>query len=562
MELVACLTTGRLDGPAFMALATAIGLAVLMFWTSRQDYFFGREHFLVSNAAMVWWLLAAAVEQATPTLACKVAAATLTWPAIVLVPTSWTFFLRHYCYGLDRGRLTREWTISGLLVLAVTLMAATNPLHGLFYGAGTRLEVVDGRASGVFDHGLLFYSAAVVLYLFLVTSVAIVSSAAFRAPRSMRVHFLILLFGTSAPLLANLSYIGVGATFMGFDPTPYAFAFTLLMFTWVIYTNRMFDITVLARDLIYYEVPDPVVVINADGLVAGVNPAARVLLPDLRPGDGIPPDHALAPIQKALVGSGVAIAPHDLSLGGRDLTLKVLPIRQPLGDATVTLGAVALMTDMTEVRRNEKALADALALTRDQVLQISALRDEAERLALIDPLTGLENRRALETYFTALAGATPERGAFTLALLDLDHFKELNDTHGHAAGDRVLWHFAQLMREALPGRSHAFRVGGEEFVILFPSDTAGGAGARLEKLREALVATPTPQREGDTARLIVTFSAGLAQYPGDGETLSGLTARADQRLYIAKRMGRNRTVHLDDLTNGGNETPSVLRDFG
>lgn len=540
-----CLSQGTFDGAVFAALATAVGLAVIMVWSWRQEYFFGREHFLVANGAMIWWLLAAAFEQASPALGCKVAAATLTWPAIVLVPTAWTFFLRHYCFGLDRARIRREWVASGALALGVTVMAVTNPLHGQFYGPETRIEFIAGRHAGVFDHGPLFYFAAVLLYFFLVTAIAIVLSAAFRAPQSMRAHFLMLLFGTAVPLLANFAYIAKGATFIGFDPTPYGFAFTLLMFTWVIFTNRMFDITVLARDLIYFEVPDPVVVINADGLVAGANPAARDLMPDLHPGEPIPERHPLAPLNNMLGGPSRQCVDSDLVVRDRLLTLTLLPIRKPLGHGSITLGAVALMADVTEMRRNQQALADALVLTQDQVAEITALRDAAERLALTDPLTQLENRRALSTYMTALKAATPEDGNFTLALLDLDHFKRINDTHGHAAGDRALRHVAELLRSAIPGRSQAFRIGGEEFAVLFPSEISQGARERLEHFRELLANSPTRTRRTDEACPPLTFSAGLAQFPGDGETLEELMARADQRLYTAKRMGRNRTIHLD-----------------
>ncbi|MGY2047095.1 diguanylate cyclase [Methylobacterium sp. JK268] len=149
--------------------------------------------------------------------------------------------------------------------------------------------------------------------------------------------------------------------------------------------------------------------------------------------------------------------------------------------------------------------------------------------ALTDPLTGVRNRRGLEEGGDALLAA----GGATLLLFDLDHFKRVNDTYGHAVGDAVLIGFCAAARALLPPRAVLGRLGGEEFVCLLPADVAAGPVA--ERIRRA-VASSRPAEPPD---LRVTVSVGAAR---GGLPFDGLLARADRALYEAKRRGRNRVV--------------------
>ncbi len=157
--------------------------------------------------------------------------------------------------------------------------------------------------------------------------------------------------------------------------------------------------------------------------------------------------------------------------------------------------------------------------------------------AWTDPLTGVLNRAALLTGIEgALAEAAANDRALTLLFVDIDHFKALNDRHGHQVGDRVLQECAAQMQALLPDGGLVGRYGGEEFVLLLP-DTAGDAGAALaERLRAAIAA----DRPGDERGVAVTVSIGIAQYPADGEDLAVLLRAADRALYRAKAAGRNR----------------------
>lgn len=160
------------------------------------------------------------------------------------------------------------------------------------------------------------------------------------------------------------------------------------------------------------------------------------------------------------------------------------------------------------------------------------------RDSMSDRLTGLPNRRYIEDRLDeAMAAARRTRRPLVLALADLDHLKQINDRQGHAAGDAALRHAAAALRQAFRRTDVIARYGGDEFVILFPEAEPRSAAERLEEFRAAIAEQPAVV---GGAGVQVTFSLGLAVFPADGEELDDLLAQADQRLYAAKRAGRNR----------------------
>ncbi|ROR34168.1 GGDEF domain-containing protein [Inmirania thermothiophila] len=171
--------------------------------------------------------------------------------------------------------------------------------------------------------------------------------------------------------------------------------------------------------------------------------------------------------------------------------------------------------------------------------EVEALRRELERVreeARTDPLTGIANRKALET---ALAEAVAAGAPFALVMADIDHFKRINDTHGHLMGDRVLRFLAGLLRQRAPEGALPARYGGEEFALVLPGHDLAAARAVAEGLRRALAAGRVRSvRSGEEIGRI-TMSLGVAQWV-PGESAEELVARADAALYRAKEGGRNR----------------------
>ena len=160
------------------------------------------------------------------------------------------------------------------------------------------------------------------------------------------------------------------------------------------------------------------------------------------------------------------------------------------------------------------------------------------RLATLDGLTGLFNRSHFqEQASTALDKCARQGSPVALWLCDVDHFKQVNDTHGHAVGDQVLQAVAQIMSRNLREGDLLARWGGEEFLALMPHSTAGAAQEVAERIRQAVEATTLELGEGN-APLQVTLSFGVTHVQGT-QDLKAATARADRALYASKRAGRN-----------------------
>lgn len=163
------------------------------------------------------------------------------------------------------------------------------------------------------------------------------------------------------------------------------------------------------------------------------------------------------------------------------------------------------------------------------------------RESLIDPLTGISNRAAIEAEaIRAIGGATRPGASVSLLILDLDHFKAINDRHGHAAGDRVLRAAADAWHTVLRGRDPLGRIGGEEFVVVCADTSLDQAMAVAERLREATTALHFDDID---PALRVTVSIGVAQSQQSDDTHEDVLARADAALYRAKQRGRNRVEH-------------------
>lgn len=180
-----------------------------------------------------------------------------------------------------------------------------------------------------------------------------------------------------------------------------------------------------------------------------------------------------------------------------------------------------------------------------------------QQLAMTDGLTGLLNRRAfMERAGQAMANARRHRQSFALLMLDIDHFKRINDTHGHAAGDAALVQVCDLVRERLRNQDAFGRYGGEEFCILLPETDEEGAFVLAEALRQSIAETPL--RLADTQQSI-TVSIGIsvchAKCADCTDEVDRILNEADRALYLSKKQGRNRTVLLPLQCEKANATP-------
>lgn len=206
------------------------------------------------------------------------------------------------------------------------------------------------------------------------------------------------------------------------------------------------------------------------------------------------------------------------------------------GDATAL---IQISREMLErMHQIDSSMKESRAETEELCESLARARREAE----LDHLTGLPNRRAFERRFTDASAVAREAGeALSVAFCDIDHFKKVNDTHGHEAGDRVLRAVSDILREAASSDCFVARHGGEEFALLFRGSAKEDAWSKLEGVRRILARRRFRNRETDQSFGQITFSAGIAEI-GDAEDPRSALARADEALYRAKGEGRNRVL--------------------
>ena len=177
-------------------------------------------------------------------------------------------------------------------------------------------------------------------------------------------------------------------------------------------------------------------------------------------------------------------------------------------------------------------------------IEIEQLQADLTRLAMLDPLTGTLNRRAfMREYDRELSRCTREQTRLALAIFDLDHFKAVNDTHGHVVGDQVLCRTVDVLRASLRGHDVLGRYGGEEFALLIPGVDKPVAIQAAERACRAVSSRPI---EAGPLSIPITLSAGVAVYGIDASDWESLLHSADAALYAAKQAGRNRVLAAPD----------------
>jgi diguanylate cyclase (GGDEF)-like protein len=232
------------------------------------------------------------------------------------------------------------------------------------------------------------------------------------------------------------------------------------------------------------------------------------------------------------ISTGLLCAP--LSAQTETLGLLHVQVRRRAGGAA----RAALLADR---ERLTKTLGEQVALALANIRLRETLREQSSR----DPLTGLFNRRSMEESLDReLRRAARESYGLGLLLADLDHFKDLNDAFGHAAGDAVLRGIGRYLAGAVRGEDVACRFGGEEFVIILPKASLADTQRRAEALRDGIKVhqAEEPMRLYPSA----TMSIGVAAYPEHGTTVDALLLAADSAMYRAKALGRDRVVVASD----------------
>ncbi|MEW1959635.1 diguanylate cyclase [Kineococcus sp. NPDC059986] len=432
-----------------------------------------------------------------------------------------------------RARRVLLFSVEPVLLLVVL---AVDPHLHLFHAT---VQHVGDPVRRVVTAGPLFWVTVVYSY-------AVVLSAAgtlwnlLRGTRGMlRRQATTMLVAILVPFACNVLVVAPGIAFP-IDITPLAFAVTGVLFAYAVLQQDLLRLVPVARSLVVETVTDAVFVVDARERLVDVNPAGLALLrPGAGPRDtvvGRPFGDLVAPVVAEAVAAGEG--ERDVRLpAGEHLDVRTRWIRDDRGNP---LGRVVVARDVTERYQAAQALERANDRLRAQVATIERLQADLAEEASRDPLTGLRNRRRfVDDLATRLATAAEAGHPLSLVLLDVDHFKSINDAHGHAVGDDVLVEVARALgAHARP--EDVVRYGGEEFVVLLPQLGSDAARVRAEELRAACAGV----RVGIES-LRITISAGVATAPEHGATPDELLLAADRALYEAKGGGRDQVALAD-----------------
>lgn len=217
--------------------------------------------------------------------------------------------------------------------------------------------------------------------------------------------------------------------------------------------------------------------------------------------------------------------------------------------SATTMKALAdrLLVETRRMQDTNQKLEKKLEASRDDIASLQRDLDDVRRESMLDPLTKIANRKSFdEGLADAMIEAATSGDPLSLMLVDIDHFKNFNDTYGHQTGDQVLRLVAMTLKSNIKGKDLAARYGGEEFVAVLPSTDIEGAVIVAENIRKAIQAKELLKRSTNEKLGRVTASFGVAAFQMT-DTAMSLIERADRCLYAAKHAGRNRVVSENEL---------------
>jgi diguanylate cyclase (GGDEF)-like protein len=252
-------------------------------------------------------------------------------------------------------------------------------------------------------------------------------------------------------------------------------------------------------------------------------------------------DRAAAAARRDILTGGIVVAAVVLFIGsGTSVITSALRMLSGVGGGADKTLTVALLLNVALILFGWRRYRD-LNL---EVEERTAAEERAQTLALRDPLTGFHNRRSIsETGAEMLAKTTRRDKVLAMLMLDLDHFKNVNDVHGHAAGDALLKAVAREVSALLPQNAISARLGGDEFACAFPFDTANPDV--VSRVAEAIVSRLAQPFDAGGVFVHISVSLGIAHSATDCETIDALMRRADIAMYAAKNQGRNRYAWFD-----------------
>ena len=433
--------------------------------------------------------------------------------------------------------LSLVWLMPAVIVIA----AFTNEIHGLVWPFIRPSE--SNPHLWVYGHGPVFWVAIVYEYAVIGTSGILLVAAAWTYRGVYRQQTLYVMGGLVVAVVGNIVYL-VGLLPVSLDITPMTLAVSTGFIIAGVSRARLLDILPAVRHRVVDLMPDGLLILDTESRIMDWNAAAlsmwNIHRPDLT---GTPVSEVLEPWDEriapglSVTTSGVfrtiLLVPGENGLRTHiDVEVRPFSIRHGGND-----GWIVMIRDASLIRRAERDLQAA----NDR---LEALNKMLLSQAIHDSLTGLFNRAYLdEALARELARCRRDGSSIGLLILDVDNFKDVNDTNGHEVGDLVLKEVARLVRGIVRAGDIPCRFGGDEIVAVMPGSSRTEARLVAERIRQRV---SEEEFSADGQPLAVTVSVGVAIFPDHADSAAELFRAADRALYSAKDAGRNRTVTANE----------------
>ncbi len=501
----------------------------------------GAPAFALLVAATAVWSMCEAAILCAPDLPTKLLLTKFEYVGIVTAPLAWLLFAVRYC-GQDRW--LRGWRLPALAVVpAMTLgLAATLERHRWIYES-VRLVERDSTFALAVDYGTWFLVFSIYSYLLIAVATFLFLWTLGAAERAFRGQMVAVVVAPLLTLVGNAVYLSKLTALPPIDLTPVGFTLGMILMALALFRWNFFELVPLAHDTVIDAMPEGVLLADERGRLIDANRAAQQIL-GVSPSAlvGGPASEVLPPRLAELLAGPPRRESCEvgIAVGSEEHTYDA--VVSPLASHGGTVrGRLLVLRDVTERKRGEQALAATEA-------ELRRSNQELERLASTDPLTLLANRRQFFVRLEAeIKRAHRHSESLALVMLDLDHFKRINDEHGHGVGDQVLKAVGVLLSSCVREWDMAARLGGEEFALILPTTDWEGAREVAERVRSRILDLRCRTEAG--AEVTVSASCGGSILYGSIATADQLLTTADDALYDAKARGRDR-VSMDDAQSG------------
>ena len=499
---------------------------------------------------MFIWSAAYAITWAAVPLTYKVFWLKVMFTGVVMIPGLFLVFTLHITH---RESWLTFRNIVLLLIEPLIMLALVwgvprlvfEALSSASYDGYIPMEVLRGtwfRVNTIYSYVVVFFSFVLIGLSYRDASIV------------FKRQYLIILISTLAPFAFGIYSELTSLTPGELDRAPIVFGLSGFLYAYALFRHQLMDLVPIARSRLIENMSDGVLVLDAQGRIVDINPAMRNFL-NAEPLSFIGKNISEVlniwneSTEYLLTGLETRTELRLPNQSSRYLDLRVTPLYD---EDKALNGRLIVFRDITDRKEVEKDLRHAMDRMQTQLIEIGLLQSQLREQAIRDALTNLFNRRYLDdTLERELARARREEYPLCIVMMDIDHFKNVNDEFGHEAGDVVLKTLAQTVTSQSRQGDFVCRYGGEEFVLVMPNITADVARERVSTLHRSITNQIIPYGQRN---LKITVSMGLSWFPSHGDDKDELLRAADKALYAAKRAGRNRVYLYRGPEESNNES--------